>query len=124
MKKAELIERICGRKDLPGGLTKKAVGQIVDFVFVEMGDYFIRTRPTRSQSVKLTYPGFGTFAKKRRPERQVKNPKSGAPIKIPAQFTVTFSPGSELKALLNRTAAKAGAGARVAGKPSAKPGED
>jgi len=107
MKKAELIERICGRKDLPAGLTKKAVGQIVDFVFVEMGDYFIRTRPTRSQNVKLTYPGFGTFAKKRRPEREVKNPRSGVPIKIPAQFTVTFSPGTELKALLNRVSVRA-----------------
>jgi DNA-binding protein HU-beta len=123
MKKAELIERVCGRKDLPAGLTKKAVGQIVDFVFVEMCDYFIRTRPTRNQSVKLTYPGFGTFAKKRRPERQVRNPKSGAPIKIPAQFTVTFSPGSELKALLNRTAAKAASVDRVGSKPTAKPGE-
>jgi len=104
MKKAELIERLHARKDLPVGLTKKAVGQIVDFVFLEMGDYFIRTRPTRSQTVKLTYPGFGTFAKKRRPEREVKNPKSGLPIQIPAQYTVTFSPGSELKSLLNRVA--------------------
>ena len=38
------------------------MAQIVDAVFTEMGDYFIRTKVTRNQSAKLTYPGFGTFS--------------------------------------------------------------
>ncbi|MDB4981802.1 MAG: histone family protein DNA-binding protein [Myxococcales bacterium] len=102
MTKADLIERVHGRKQLPRDLTKKTVGQIVDAVFTEMGDYFIRTRLTRHQGAKLTYPGFGTFSKRRRGPRVVKNPITGAPITIPPQETVTFSPGQELRGLLNR----------------------
>ena len=44
MTKAELIERVYGQKNLPRDITKKTVAQIVDAVFTEMGDYFIRTR--------------------------------------------------------------------------------
>jgi DNA-binding protein HU-beta len=102
MTKAELIARVHARKNLPRDLTKKTVAQILDAVFTEMGDYFIRAKSTRSNGVKLTYPGFGTFSKRRRPGRVVRNPQNGNPITVPPQFTVTFSPGSELKALLNR----------------------
>jgi nucleoid DNA-binding protein len=102
MTKAELIERVYGHKVLPRDLTKKAVGQIVDAVFTEMGDYFIRTRVTRNQAAKLTYPGFGTFSKRRRGPRMVRNPQTGDPITIPPQETITFSPGQELRSLLNR----------------------
>jgi nucleoid DNA-binding protein len=101
MTKAELIERVYSRKDIRRDLTKKAVGQLVDSVFTEMGDYFIRAKLSRNAVAKLTYPGFGTFSKRRRPERVVKNPQNGEPITIPAQFTVAFSLGSDLKALLN-----------------------
>jgi DNA-binding protein HU-beta len=102
MTKSELIERVYDHKEIPRDLTKKTVMQIVDLVFTEMGDYFIRTKVTRKQAAKLTYPGFGTFSKRRRGERVVKNPKTKEPITIPAQETVTFSPGQELRALLNR----------------------
>ena len=102
MTKAELIERIYAHKRLPRDLTKKTVSQIVDLVFIEMGDYFIRSKVTRTQTAKLTYPGFGTFSKRRRGERVVKNPKTKEPITIPAMETVTFSPGQELRGLLNR----------------------
>ncbi len=110
MTKAELIARVHGNKNLPGDLTKKAVAQIVDLVFTEMGDYFIREKTTRSNGARLAYPGFGTFSKRRRPGRVVKNPQNGNPIVIPPQFTVTFSPGSDLKGLLNRNARAKGAG--------------
>jgi DNA-binding protein HU-beta len=104
MTKAELIARVHSRKTLPRDLTKKTVAQIVDLVFTEMGDYFIRAKSTRTNGAKLTYPGFGTFSKRRRPERSGRNPRDGTPLTIPAQFTVTFLPGSELKSLLNRNA--------------------
>jgi nucleoid DNA-binding protein len=76
-----------------------------------MGDYFIRTRVSRTQGPRLTYPGFGTFSKRRRPPRMVKNPKTGAPITIPQQETITFSPGQELRSLLNRNGKATAAGA-------------
>jgi nucleoid DNA-binding protein len=103
MTKAELIERVHAKKNLPRDLTKKTVGQIVDAVFLEMGDYFIRTKVTRNAIAKLTYPGFGTFSKRRRGERMVRNPQTGDPITIPPQSTITFSPGQELRGLLNRS---------------------
>jgi nucleoid DNA-binding protein len=107
MTKAELIARIHGKKALPGDLTKKTVAQIVDFLFTEMGDYFIGGgKANRSGPIKLTYPGFGTFSKRRRPARVVKNPQNGAPITIPPMYTIAFSPSSELKSLMNRSKAK------------------
>jgi len=108
MTKAELIERVYGGKYLPRDLTKKTVARIVNAVFTEMGDYFIRTRVSRNQGARLTYPGFGTFSKRRRPPRMVKNPQTGAPITIPQQETIIFSPGQELRSLLNRNGKSAG----------------
>jgi nucleoid DNA-binding protein len=102
MTKAELIARVYSRKSLPRDLTKKTVSQIVDFVFTEMGDYFIQAKATRTAGAKLTYPGFGTFSKRLRPGRVVRLPGNGPTLAIPPQFTVTFLPGAELKALLNR----------------------
>ena len=77
MTKAELIERVYEHKQLPHDLTKKTVIQIVDLLFTEMGDYFIRSKVTRNQSAKLTLPGFGTFSKRRRGQRVVKDFKTG-----------------------------------------------
>ena len=108
MTKAELIRRIYAKKDLPRGLTKKTVTQIVDAVFVELGDYFIRAKATYSRPARISYPGFGTFSKRKRGERPGRNPQTGQPIVIPAQTTVTFVPGQELKGLLNRNGHRAG----------------
>ena len=118
MTKAELIARVSAKKGLPRDLTKKTVAQIIDAMFTEVGDYFIREKSAgksagksartsarksaRASGAKLTYPGFGTFSKRRRPGRVVKNPQNGAPIEIPPRYTVTFSLGSELRSLMNR----------------------
>jgi DNA-binding protein HU-beta len=102
MTKAELIERVASKKDLPRGLTKKTVAHIIEAVFTELGDYFIRARASRNSPVRFTYPGFGTFSKRRRNPRMVRNPQNGAPIPVPAQTTVVFAPGQDLKDLLNQ----------------------
>jgi DNA-binding protein HU-beta len=102
MTKAELIERIYRMKGLPPDVTKKAVAQIVDAAFAEIGDYFVKAKVTRSSAPKFTYPGFGTFTKRRRGERAGRNPQTGERITIPSSITVAFTPGIDLKALLNR----------------------
>jgi nucleoid DNA-binding protein len=102
MTKAELIERVASRKDIPRELTKKAVARIVDAVFTEIGDYFIRARPTRTAPPRFAYPGFGTFTKRRRGARVVRNPQNGNPISIPPQSTLVFGISQELKGLINR----------------------
>ena len=101
MTKQELINRVYRKRGIPEGVTKKAVAEIIDGVFSELGDYFIKTRVTRSTTPRFTYPGFGTFAKKKKSPRNVRHPQTGKPIKIPAANTVSFSAGSELKQLLN-----------------------
>jgi nucleoid DNA-binding protein len=103
MTKAELIARVASRKDLPRDITKKALAQIVDSVFTEIGDYFIRARVSRTSAARLSYPGFGTFTKRRRGPRMVRNPQNGSPIAIPSQSTVAFVPSQDLKRLLNDT---------------------
>ena len=101
MTKQELIERVYKSRGLPAGLTKKAVREIVDGVFCELGDYFVKAKVTRKTTPKFTYPGFGTFVKKKRAERNGRNPQNGAPIKIPATRTLSFTASSDLKAVMN-----------------------
>jgi DNA-binding protein HU-beta len=102
MTKQELIEKIYRGKGLPPDITKKAVAQIVDAVFSEIGDYFVKSKVTRAAAPKFTYPGFGTFTKRKRAERPGRNPQTGATITIPASVTLAFAPGQDLKSLLNR----------------------
>ena len=102
MTKQELIKRVATRAGLPN---KKTVGQLVDAVFSELAGYFIEARSSargRGTTARFSYPGFGTFTKKRRGPRSGRNPQTGAPITIPATTTLGFQPGSELKAALNR----------------------
>lgn len=101
MTKQELIDRVYKKRGLPAGITKKAVMEIIDGVFTELGDYFVKSRITKNTKPRFTYPGFGTFAKKRRVARTGRHPQTGKPIEIPASTTVSFTLGSELKLLMN-----------------------
>jgi len=102
MTKAEMIARVCKTKGLPPTLTKKTIIQIVDSVFGEVGDYFVRSRVSKNVQPRFTYPGFGTFVKRKREERRGRNPQTGQPIVIPESYTVTFTPSRDLKVDLNR----------------------
>lgn len=106
MTKQELIEKVAATPGLPADLTKKTVAVLVDAVFAELGDYFVKSKVTRRATPRFTYPGFGTFTKKRKNGRAGRNPQTGAPIVIPPSVTVAFAPGQELKAFLNRSALK------------------
>ena len=63
MTKAEMIERV--HKARGKELTKKQVTEIIDGVFQQLGDFFVKQRLTKGGAPKFTYPGFGTFTKKR-----------------------------------------------------------
>jgi DNA-binding protein HU-beta len=106
MTKQELIERVYrtlrGQGGVPADLTKKAVHQLVDTVFSELSDYFVKAKITRNDSPKFTYPAFGTFTKRKKAERPGRNPQTGATITIPATYTVGFAPAQDLKQLLNK----------------------
>lgn len=106
MTKAEFIERVASRKDLPRGLTKKSVAHIIEAAFTELGDYFIRARVGGNNPARFSYPGFGIFVKRKRNQRQVRNPRNGSLLTIPAQSTITFAPGQDLKDLINQRPAR------------------
>jgi DNA-binding protein HU-beta len=97
--KQELIKKVATRAGLPN---KKQVGALVDAVFSELAGYFIEARTARGATARFTYPGFGTFTKKKKVQRRGRNPQTGEEITIPATTTVGFQPGSELKEKLNR----------------------
>ena len=101
MTKQELIERVYKKRGGPQGLTKKAVADIVDGVFAELGDYFVKAKVTRNATPRFTYPGFGTFSKKKKKARNGRHPQTGETLLIPASTTVNFTVGSDLKSLLN-----------------------
>jgi nucleoid DNA-binding protein len=102
MTKAELVDRVASRKDLPQALTKKAVAQIIEATFTELGDYFIRARVGGNSPARFSYPGFGIFVKRRRNQRKVRDPRGdGSLMTIPPQATITFAPGQDLKDLIN-----------------------
>ena len=63
MTKQELIDLIYRKRGVQNGLTKKAVADIVDGVFAELGDYFVKAKvPRKGRAPRFTYPGFGTFS--------------------------------------------------------------
>ncbi|MCA9694379.1 MAG: HU family DNA-binding protein [Nannocystaceae bacterium] len=101
MTKAELIEKIARSRDLPPDVTKKCIQQILDIAIEELAGYFARARVTRNQTPRFTFPGFGTFTKKKRSARKGVNPRTLEPMKIPASYTVDFKPGTELRRQLN-----------------------
>ncbi|MDD5306562.1 MAG: HU family DNA-binding protein [Deltaproteobacteria bacterium] len=90
MTKAELIDAVAGSKSVPEGLSKKAVQAVIDETFEEI-------KKSLKKEDRFSFPGFGTFAKKKRAARKGRNPQTGAPIQIKAQTTVGFKPAQSLK---------------------------
>lgn len=118
MTKAELIEKIARNRDLPPDITKKCVQQILEIAFGELSAYFVKARVTRAQSPRFTFPGFGTFTKKKRSARKGVNPRTLEPMTIDAAFTIDFRPGVELRASLNVPAGKAPAARKRRASPA------
>jgi DNA-binding protein HU-beta len=50
---------------------------------------------------EISLPGFGKFKVKETPEREGRNPASGAKIKIAASRKLTYLPAKAVKELLN-----------------------
>ncbi len=107
MTKAELIDRIARSRELPPNVTKKCIATILDIGFEELGSYFARAKVTRASTPRFTYPGFGTFTKKKRAARRGVNPRTLEPMEIDASCTLDFKPGSELRCSMNSAKARA-----------------
>lgn len=89
--KADIVDHLVNNVE---GVTKKQAGEILDAVFDYIGSALV-------DGDRVQVPGFGTFQISERAERQGLNPKTKAPITIPASKGVRFKPGKALKDSVN-----------------------
>ncbi len=90
MTKAELVEDVARAAEL----TKKDAERLVEIVFESIIE-------TLNQGEKIELRGFGSFRVRERGARRGRNPKTGAPVDIPAKRVPYFKPGKEMKELIN-----------------------
>ena len=86
MTKAELIDTIARSTDQP----KKLIATTLDLAFEQIA------RSIRKDK-RFWVPGFGTFSVRRRRARAGFNPRTRAPMTIPAARTVGFRPAPQLR---------------------------
>lgn len=86
----EIADKIATEQDLTKALAKS----IVESVFKQIGDAAV-------SGAETSIPGFGKFKVKATPEREGRNPSTGATIKIAASKKLTFTPAKAIKYALN-----------------------
>jgi integration host factor subunit beta len=86
MTKAELVEEVARAAEL----NKRDAEVIVETVF----DSIIGAL---HKGEKVELRGFGSFRTRERGPRRGRNPKTGAPVDVPAKRVPYFKPGKELK---------------------------
>jgi DNA-binding protein HU-beta len=77
------------------GLTKVQSKAIVEAVFAAI-------TAAASSGAETSIPGFGKFKLKETPEREARNPATGAVIKVAAAKKVSFQAAKALKDALNK----------------------
>ncbi|CUX54120.1 HU family DNA-binding protein [Agrobacterium tumefaciens] len=87
----EIADKIASEQSL----TKAQAKAIVETVFAS-----ITTAATSGAETSI--PGFGKFKIKDTPEREARNPATGATIKVAAAKKLTFQPAKALKDVLNK----------------------
>ncbi|MGD9729199.1 MAG: HU family DNA-binding protein [Nitrospira sp.] len=85
--KREICDRIAGKRP---DLKKNDIADIVGLFMEAVGDALVR-----HERVELR--DFGVFTPKERKGRTARNPKTGAPVDVPATVVCAFKPGKELK---------------------------
>lgn len=73
-----------------------------------------------SKGDKVTLVGFGTFERRTRQARTGRNPRTLAPLRIPASKVPAFRAGQELKSIVNGKARQKNWSAPGVSKPKAK----
>jgi DNA-binding protein HU-beta len=86
----EIADRIASEHNL----TKAQAKTIVESVFSQIAE-------AAEAGAETSIPSFGKFKVKETPEREGRNPATGATIKIAAAKKLVFMPGKALKDALN-----------------------
>ena len=95
MNRADLVAILAAKNDL----SKVAANAVLDTLIDT-----IQTAVKKGDAVQLV--GFGTFKSAKRAARTVKNPSTGAALKIPASTVPKFVAGAKFKAVVDPKAAK------------------
>ena len=90
MTKAELIESVASKVDLPRATAERAVNTMFDEMVAAL-----------KEGDKVNISGFGTFSVSTRKARTGRNPKTGESIEIAAARAAKFKPGKTLKDEIN-----------------------
>ena len=90
MNKAELVDAMASGSGLSKADAKKALDAFVD-----------ATSGALKAGDRISLVGFGSFSISDRKERNGRNPKTGAVIKIAAKKSVRFKAGAELSGKVN-----------------------
>lgn len=90
MKKTDFITLVAGKAEM----TKKDAEKALDAVLESIEEVLIARD-------KLQLIGFGSFETKDRPERTVRNPKTGESMIVAASTVPVFKPGKQLKDKVN-----------------------
>ena len=90
MTKAELVDQIAARANITKAAAERTLNALL--ASIESG---------LAAEGKLSLTGFGSFVVDSRKARQGRNPRTGAPITIPACKMVKFRPGKMLKEAVN-----------------------
>ena len=94
MNRADLLEIISSKADVPKALASRMLDTLIDTVqnTVKKGD-------------TVTLVGFGSFKSVKRASRTGKNPRTGVALKIPAAIVPKFTAGATFKAVVDPKAA-------------------
>ena len=87
MTKSELIERIAQKQT---HLVYRDVELAVKTILEQMAQWL-------ASGDRIEIRGFGSFSLHYRPQRLGRNPKTGAPVALPAKHVPHFKPGKELR---------------------------
>ena len=89
MNKAEFIEKLSKELDTTKAAASKSFDAVIKCIAQAMKD-----------NDELRFTGFGSFKAKQTEAKEVKTPK-GTMAKVPAQRRISFSVGSDFKAVVN-----------------------
>ena len=91
MNKAELLEALVKKTDLPA----RDVKAVVDALFHASEGVLAKSM---KKGEKVVIAGFGSFDRRARSARTARNPQTGETIQVPASKAAKVTAGSKLKA--------------------------
>jgi DNA-binding protein HU-beta len=91
MNKTQLIDAVAKESNIKKGDVETVIGSLFEVIQNEVAN---------GEKVQIT--GFGSFERKERSERDMKNPRTGEPIKVAASKYPSFSAGSIFKEKVNK----------------------